>query len=90
MPVVQSSFVVTNALGMHARPSALFAKTAARYDARVSVRNGGGFVDGKSILDLLTIGAQKGTKLTVVADGSDADALMQDIRGLFDAAFGEK
>lgn len=90
MPIVQSSFVVTNALGMHARPSALFAKTAACYDARISVRNGGGFVDGKSILELLMIGAQKGTELTVVADGCDADAAMQEIRGLFGTAFGEE
>ncbi|MFA5042821.1 MAG: HPr family phosphocarrier protein [Kiritimatiellia bacterium] len=90
MPKISSRFIVPNAFGMHARPAALFAKTAVRYEASISVRNGGGFVDGKSIIELLAIGAVQGTPLTVVADGIDAAEAMQAIQCLFADAFGEE
>ncbi|MDD5677021.1 MAG: HPr family phosphocarrier protein [Kiritimatiellae bacterium] len=90
MATVRSNFVVPNAFGLHARPSALFAKTAGRYKACVRVKNGDRVVDGKSILELLMIGATQGSRLTVVAEGYDADAAMKDIQNLFATAFGEQ
>ncbi len=89
MSVITSTFVVPNAHGLHARPAALLAATAARYVSRISVKNGGGFVDGKSVIELLVIGAAKGTRLTVVAEGPDAGVAMNHIKCLFDESFGE-
>ncbi len=90
MSMVSSSFVVRNKFGMHARPAAMFARRAQRYEANINVKNGSGYVNGKSILELLTIGAKKGTLLTVVADGCDADEAIKNIKGLFSRAFGER
>ena len=90
MPTVSSRFVVPNTCGIHARPAAMFVKTANRYEASISIRNGGGHYNGKSILDLLSIGAEKGTQLTVVADGCDADAAIKEIQCLFAGRFGEE
>ena len=90
MPMVSSNFVVPNKYGMHARPAALFAKTAGRYEADIRVKNGSGFVDGKSVINLLAMGAEKGARLTVVADGRDARKAMEEITFLFAASFGEK
>lgn len=89
MAKISSNFVVANTHGLHARPAMLLAKAAGRYQAEVSIRNGGGFVDGKSVLALLSIGASQGTKLTVVAEGCDAQEAMREIKDLFAASFGE-
>lgn len=67
------SFVIEDAFGFHARPAALFAKTARDYDARVTVRGKGGpSVRGTDIIGLLTLGVRRGELLVVVAEGSDA------------------
>lgn len=89
MATISSRFVVPNLLGMHARPAALFVKRARRYEAEVRVKNGPALVDGKSIMDLLSIGATQGAILTVVVEGRDADAAMADLHALFASAFDE-
>jgi phosphotransferase system HPr (HPr) family protein len=88
--MITSDFIVTNTYGLHARPCTLFAKAAGRYASSIRIKNGGGFVDGKSIMDLLCVGAEKGTLLTVIAKGPDAGEAMREIKSLFDSSFGEK
>ncbi|MBI3985319.1 MAG: HPr family phosphocarrier protein [Lentisphaerae bacterium] len=90
MSTVSSRFVVSNRHGLHARPAALFVRAAGRYQADIRVKTFGNFVDGKSILDLLSINAGHGTSLTVVAEGRDAPEAMEHIGHLFVSAFGEK
>lgn len=90
MARIRSSLIVSNTYGLHARPAALFVKTASRYVSSISIKNGGGFIDGKSVIDLLCIGAEKGTRLTIVADGPDAREAMEEIQSLFNSSFGEQ
>ena len=54
-----------NKYGMHVRPAGLFAKTAARYRADVTVEKDGVVVPGKSIMALMTLEAVNGTTLTI-------------------------
>ena len=63
---------VTNPLGLHARAAARFVKTAARYDAVVTVTRGETTIDGKSILGLLFLAASPGTRLRIHTSGPDA------------------
>lgn len=65
--------VVTNPQGMHARPAEMFAKLALQFDAAIEVAREDHAVDGKSILNLLTLGAAQGVVLTLTARGDDAD-----------------
>lgn len=90
MPTVSSRFVVPNRHGLHARPAALFVRAAGRYQADIRVKNGGNFVDDKSILDLLSLNATHGALLTVAVEGRDAPEAMEHIGHLFVSAFGEK
>lgn len=71
-------FVLEDPFGFHARPAALFVKTAQRYDADITVSNRSGVTaNGKSIMGLLTLMIQHGEELVVTAQGSDAaDALV--------------
>ena len=82
-------FKILNRYGIHARPAALFAKTAARFDADVFVEKDGNRVSGKSIMGLMTLEASHGTLLRVVAIGPDAETLLEEIDALIKRKFDE-
>jgi phosphotransferase system HPr (HPr) family protein len=69
---VTASFVVVSELGLHLRPAGLFVATAGRFDAKVEVSCGDEWVDGSSILSLVSLVASEGTELQVRATGPDA------------------
>lgn len=68
--------VVRNSLGIHARPAAMFVQTASRFKAKVSVERDGVVVNGKSIMGVLMLAAERGARLTLRADGPDAEAAL--------------
>jgi phosphocarrier protein HPr len=74
---LQHKVIITNPMGLHFRPAAVFARRAAEFQSLVTVtRPDGRRVNGKSMLDLLTLAAELGTELVVEVSGSDApDAL---------------
>ena len=61
---------------LHARPAAVFVRTALRFQSQITVAANGKEADAKSILSVLALGARAGTILQVRAEGGDAnDAL---------------
>jgi phosphocarrier protein HPr len=68
----EGEFVVASELGLHARPAGLFVTLADRFEAEIKVGRGGEWVDGRSVLSLLSLAAGKGTVLCVRAVGPDA------------------
>ena len=80
---------VVNALGMHARPAAMFVKTAAGFSSTIMVRKDGSEVNGKSIMGLMTLEACKGTILTVSAEGDDSTEALNAIQQLIESGFNE-
>ena len=80
---------IINKRGLHARASAKFVQTVERFGASVSVTRAGETVGGRSIMGLLTLGAGKGTAITVVAVGEDAQAALDAIEALVANRFGE-
>ena len=84
--------VVRNPSGLHARPAALFAETAGRFGARITVQNldrGGPPVEAKSVLFVLTAGVQRGHRIRLTADGPDADPAIETLSALVEAGLGE-
>ncbi|MEM7623303.1 MAG: HPr family phosphocarrier protein [Planctomycetota bacterium] len=81
--------VISNQLGLHARPATLFADVAAQFAADVRVTRGTESVDGKSIMHLMMLAATKGTELLVEATGADADACVNALRDLINRGFDE-
>jgi phosphocarrier protein len=80
---------VTNKLGIHARPAAMFVKIANRYRCDIFVEKDGEKVNGKSIMGLMMLAAGPGSKLTVHAEGNDASAALDEIEGLVRRKFDE-
>jgi phosphotransferase system HPr (HPr) family protein len=60
--------------GLHARPAAAFVRTAGRFRSAIRVAHAGREADGKSILEILTLGVHAGSVVHVVAEGEDARA----------------
>jgi phosphocarrier protein HPr len=80
---------VVNKLGIHARPAALFVKTANRYACDIFVEKDGERINGKSIMGLMMLAAGPGSKLRVHADGADAQAAISEIEALMKRKFDE-
>ncbi len=72
MPLVKKELIVKNKQGLHARPAATFVQVANKFDARITVRHKGEVVNGKSIMGILTLGAEKGSLIIIEAEGQDA------------------
>lgn len=89
-PPVTRAVVIENPQGLHARPAELFARLALKYESHIEVIRDDQRVDGKSILDILTLGVQPGTTLTLEAHGRDAqeaiDALVRLVENHFDCS----
>jgi PTS hybrid protein len=81
--------VLTNEVGLHARPSALLARTVAGLDADVLVRFGADEADAKSVLALMGLGAPGGARIEVVASGADAEEALRRIEELAERGFDE-
>ncbi len=91
MPELTASRQVTlvNPQGFHARPAHAFVKLAGGFLCEVKIIKGNETINGKSILDLLTLGAQNGTTLTLQANGEDAQAAVDALAQLVERGFGE-
>ena len=82
-------FLVGNKLGIHARPAAMFVKTANRFNCDIFVEKDGEKVNGKSIMGLMMLAAGPGSKLTVHAQGHDASQALAEIETLIKRKFDE-
>jgi phosphocarrier protein HPr len=80
---------VVNPQGFHARPAHLFTKLASSFQSHVEILKGNEVLNGKSILDLLTMSAGNGTTLTLRAAGPDADSAVEALAKLIEGGFGE-
>src|SRR6266480_4731330 len=87
--ILTKEFLVSNKLGIHARPAALFVKTANRFTCEIFVEKDGEKVNGKSIMGLMMLAAGPGSKVTVSAQGNDASQALAELETLFKQKFDE-
>lgn len=90
MPRHARTFLIVNALGLHARAAAQLVQTANRYRSEVHVEKEGQEVNGKSIMGVLTLAAAKGSEIVVSCEGEDAVDALAALATLIEAGFGEK
>ena len=69
-------FTVLNDRGLHTRPSTELVKCAANYNAQVTLTYRENQVNAKSLLGILLLAAERGAKITVEAEGPEADAVI--------------
>src|SRR5881227_4095480 len=85
--LMTKELLVINKLGIHARPAAMFVKTANRFACDIFVEKDGEKVNGKSIMGLMMLAAGPGSKLIIHAEGSDASKAIAEIESLLKRKF---
>lgn len=88
-PQVERDVEIVNAAGLHARPAASFVKLAGRFASDISVEKDGLEVNGKSIMGVLMLAAERGSRLLLRARGSDAEEAVDALAGLVEQGFQE-
>lgn len=88
--MVERDITITNKLGLHARPSAQLVKTASIFKAEVSITRDELTVNGKSIMGVMMLAAEKGSVLRFRTDGPDEKEAMDAIEQVIKSHFGEE
>jgi phosphocarrier protein len=86
----EKEVTIVNRLGMHARPAAMFVKTASRFRCEVWVEKDGDRINGKSIMGLMMLAAGKGSKLMIRCEGADCDQALRELEQLIAGKFNEE
>ena len=88
MPQIEAEIV--NRLGLHARASAKLTQVAGGFDSEVWLSRNGRRVNAKSIMGVMMLAAGKGSRVTIEAQGEDADAALAALTQLIAGRFGEE
>lgn len=82
---------VQNKMGIHARPAAMIVRISNKYPStELWVEKDGEEVNGKSIMSLMMLAAGKGSELKFIAQGDDAQIMLDEIEALFNRKFDEE
>lgn len=81
---------IRNELGLHARAAARMVQVARQFRAEVRLIKDGAQVDGKSILDVLSLSCPRGTEVVLLTLGPDAEEALRAVGGLIEQGFGEE
>ena len=82
MAMVEKVVVIRNRQGLHARPAALFVQTANKFDSDIEVEKDGEVVNGKSIMGIMMLAAEKGSRVKISAKGRDAKLAVAELSAL--------
>lgn len=83
------TFEIKNKLGLHARAAAKIVNVSRKYKARIYFERDGRVVNGKSLLSILTLACPMGSRVTIRAEGADAQEALQELEMLIEDKFGE-
>ncbi len=75
--MVKRKLIIQNKYGLHARPAVEFVQIASKYDADITISKDGVEVNGKSMMGVLMLAADKGSEVILKAEGKDEDELME-------------
>ncbi|MFA6471497.1 MAG: HPr family phosphocarrier protein [Candidatus Latescibacterota bacterium] len=88
--VVEKVVYIQNKLGLHARPAALLVQEATRFKSKIELEVDDTRVNGKSIMGVMMLAAAHGSKVTISAEGDDAEAAVDKVIALIDSRFDEE
>lgn len=81
---------IINKLGLHARASAKFVSTAARFQSHIDIIKGSQCINGKSIMGVMMLAASMGSELTLQIDGPDEEDMEKALVALINDRFHEE
>jgi len=87
--MIKKEITIINKAGMHTRPASAIVKIAAKYKADFFLSKDDFEVNGKSIIGVMTLAAEQGSKLMLKFNGPDEDQLAKEIIDFFERGFNE-
>jgi len=87
--MAERTVTIVNKVGLHARPAAQIVKLASRFKSDITLSRDDLEVNGKSIMGVMMLAAERGTDLLLQADGPDAEAALDALAQLIADGFGE-
>ncbi len=85
----RATATVCNELGLHARPAAMFVQLASRFASEIVLAKGPVQVNGKSIMGVMMLAAERGSTLEIRADGGDEERAVAELISLVERGFEE-
>ncbi len=90
MPIAETRLVITNKVGLHARPARLLVQTAAQFQSQIQLQYGEKAANAKSIVGILKLGAGLGETIVLRAEGKDAEEAVKTLADLVNRKFDEE
>jgi phosphocarrier protein HPr len=87
--VAEGTVEIKNRLGLHLRAATMLVKTAGKFSSAITPTRGKDHASARSVIGLMTLGAGVGSRLTVKAEGADAEQALEAVKALFNDKFGE-
>ena len=88
--MLKTEFEIKNRVGLHARPAAICVQTANKFESNITVEQDGKEVNAKSIIGVLSLGAEKGSRIVIRIEGEDEQAAMNAFSELVADKFGDE
>lgn len=88
--MVEKILTVKNRAGIHARPAAIIAQTANKFQCEINLTRDDTTVNAKSIMGVIAMGAGYNTQMTLICEGADESEAASVIEALFDSKFEEE
>ena len=87
--MIEKEVTIVNKAGMHTRPASSIVRIAAKYKADFYISKNGFEVNGKSIIGIMTLAAEQGSRLELKFEGEDEKELSEEMINYFNDGFGE-
>lgn len=87
--MIEKEVTIINNAGLHTRPAATIVKIAAKYQSEFFIYKDGLSINGKSIIGVMTLAAEKGSTLDLTFEGPDEKAASEEIVDYFNRGFDE-
>ena len=88
--MVEKTIHIQNSMGLHARPAARFVKIASKYPCHIEITKDDLTVDGKSILGVMSLAAEKGSVVTIRANGDKEQEAVESLIILLNEIYDEE
>ena len=87
--MIEKTVTIINKAGMHTRPASNIVKIASKFRSDFFIIKNNYSINGKSIIGVMTLAAEQGSKLTLIFDGEDEEKASVEVIKFFEEGFGE-
>src|SRR5262245_60660459 len=89
-PMKQIELVIQNETGLHARPAKVLVNLAKQFKSKISLEHKGKKVNAKSMVSVLTLGAVRGSDITVQVEGEDEEKAIAELEAAIRSGLGDQ